>query len=420
MRFEPAPPNDFADFCATYYERCRAKVPQIVAVAAKWQFEDLIPGLSDFDTRFILRHPMAAEDWRALSLAVGEVHTDMARQYPGWHRNLEHLPGLNLTEQELIDPRLYYPEFRQWTFYDGDRGLVERIQHALADRPWSSRDEIYHLGKVANYYGPYMRGIDPPVNLKQFENKYPLHSRYMHYFTPAVQAMVSLKLRRTIAGKFEALKLARDLFPFAETIDRVLESVASHYECQTDYVDPRLRFIEQELERYLCAAWGSLADCLTLVEPDHDDDRESVQQKMSVLTADPVGAFFGNTRFCRQMEGRLRFYAADVPGFDSDWLVQIELGRMINNLYRQPLHSFGLVKWNEALDAVAVLDRLRGNLLSSSEIEGFTRFATVVESSVEWPDKKRAATRVADVFPVALRVIEKVGREILEADRVAE
>src|SRR5690606_23763799 len=118
MQFAPAPPNDFREFCAAYAGRCRQRVPGICAIAAKWTFEDLIPGLSDFDTRFILRDPMDAEGWRAMSLAVGEVHTELARARPDWHRNLEHLPGLNLTESELLDPRLYNPECRQWTFYD--------------------------------------------------------------------------------------------------------------------------------------------------------------------------------------------------------------------------------------------------------------------------------------------------------------
>src|SRR5690606_23294976 len=63
MKFEPRPANDFLAFMQTYYERCRQRIPKIVAVAAKWAFEDLIPGLSDFDTRFILRGPMSADDW---------------------------------------------------------------------------------------------------------------------------------------------------------------------------------------------------------------------------------------------------------------------------------------------------------------------------------------------------------------------
>ena len=40
MNFTPRPKNEFKDFMALYYERCREKVPQIIALAAKWNFED--------------------------------------------------------------------------------------------------------------------------------------------------------------------------------------------------------------------------------------------------------------------------------------------------------------------------------------------------------------------------------------------
>ena len=100
----------------------------IRAIAAKWTFEDLIPGLSDFDTRFILEGPMAAEDWNTMSLAVGAIHTDLAREFPKWARNLEHLPGVNFTVEEILDSRLFFPESQQWTFYEGDKVVLKEVQ----------------------------------------------------------------------------------------------------------------------------------------------------------------------------------------------------------------------------------------------------------------------------------------------------
>ncbi len=54
MNSTPAPPNDFAEFIETYFGRCRERVPLIEGNAGKWKFEDLIPGLSDFDMRFFV------------------------------------------------------------------------------------------------------------------------------------------------------------------------------------------------------------------------------------------------------------------------------------------------------------------------------------------------------------------------------
>ena len=58
MIFAPAPPNEFREFIQLYYERCRQVCPKLIAAAGKWEFEDLIPGLSDFDTRFIFSDAM--------------------------------------------------------------------------------------------------------------------------------------------------------------------------------------------------------------------------------------------------------------------------------------------------------------------------------------------------------------------------
>ena len=50
-------------------------------------FRDLVPGLSDFDTRFILNDHMTADDWCAMSSAVGEAHLALCEAYPAWARN---------------------------------------------------------------------------------------------------------------------------------------------------------------------------------------------------------------------------------------------------------------------------------------------------------------------------------------------
>jgi hypothetical protein len=409
----PAPANDFAEFCETYLQRCRARVPQIVGAAAKWRFEDLIPGLSDFDTRLLLAGPMTPDDWRHLSLAVGEVHTRLAQERPDWHRNLEHLPGLNLTLHELEDPRLDFPEFRQWTFY-GDDPAWQSPAHRVQARPWSARDEAYHLGKVATYFGPYIRGIDPPVNLKQFTDKYTLHSRYLHYFTPPVQAMVSLKLRRTVFGKLEALRLAREHLPRPEVVERVLQDIDDHYADPDHYRDAWLVDLEAELEAYLAQAWGSLRGGLTLVEPDPADDRGALRRKVAELEPDPLAQFFTSTRFCRQMEGRLRFYAAGVPGFDADWLIGVELGRIVPLFYHRALQAVAAAHGDPSADERATLDRLAGEVLGDELAQNYRHFAEAVPKLNQNPDRAAAARAVAELFPPILIVIEQVGRYLLE------
>jgi Spy/CpxP family protein refolding chaperone len=100
VSFAAKPDNDFRLFIDTYFERCRAECPKLAAIAGKWTFEDLIPGLSDFDTRFIFTDGVTVEEWIRMSSAVGRVHTNLAKESPRWARILEHLPGLNLTQAQ--------------------------------------------------------------------------------------------------------------------------------------------------------------------------------------------------------------------------------------------------------------------------------------------------------------------------------
>ena len=71
MKFAPRPENDFADYIRTYYEACRYHCDKIEAIAGKWMFRDLLPGMSDFDTRFIVNDGMTVDDWCELSTTIG-------------------------------------------------------------------------------------------------------------------------------------------------------------------------------------------------------------------------------------------------------------------------------------------------------------------------------------------------------------
>ena len=128
MKFEAEPENDFELFIDTYFQRCKQVAAKLRAIAGKWTFEDLLPGLSDFDTRLIFTNDVSIAEWARMSIEVGKVHTQLAKEFPRWARKLEHLPGLNLTGAEMTDPAFYYPEFQQWTYYRGDERILDSIK----------------------------------------------------------------------------------------------------------------------------------------------------------------------------------------------------------------------------------------------------------------------------------------------------
>ena len=411
--FAPKPPNDFNAFIETYFDRCRALSPKIRVIAGKWRFDDLIPGLSDFDTRFVVSDDTTVADWSEMSLAVGEVHSKLAQERPHWARNLEHLPGVNVTISELTDPLFYYPEFPQWTYYHGDAAVLTRISDYLAAKPWTARDELFHLKRFATYYGPYIRGIDPAVNMGKWESKYPLHSRYMHYFTPPVQAAVSLMRKRGVRGKLEALTAARDIFPNPSVIDRVFDALAKHYEIPGDYADDALARIESQLDAYLRDVYAALEGHLTLFKVDAADTPAKLRERVNALPVDPVETFFDGVKFARFMKGRLLFYAQDIPWFDSIWLIRNELGRIVSGFFEKPLSAYGLARWQTKMPARDVLAKVRGEIVADADAAGILRFVDLASKPLEPGREKRAARDIAEIYDAVPRVHAAIAKDLL-------
>jgi len=412
VTFEPRPPNDFDEFISVYFQRCRERFDKLRVIGGKWTFDDLIPGLSDFDTRFIVSDDTTFEDWTTMSLEVGRVHTELARARPRWARMLEHLPGINLTVSEFSEPAAYYPEFGQWTFYHGDASAIERIETYLAGRAWSQRDEAFFLRKFATYYGPYLRGIDPPINMGPWENKYPLHSRFMHYFTPPVQAAVSLVKRRAVCGKSDALRQARELFDRPEVIDRVLDAVERHYEVPEDYAEPKLSDIEGELDDYLRDVYARLAQHVTLIDVDPTDTPEQMRSRVAAMPVDPVEQFLTGARFCRLMKGRLLFYSETIDWFDSAWLIRNELGRIVPSFYDAPLRAYGQIRFGRQFEPQEVLDRTAGDVVTAEDRQAVAEFVCIASAPIPEGQERPRARQVAAVFDPMLRVLENLRRDM--------
>ena len=412
MRFEKKPSNDFEDFIRTYYRRCLDACPQITAIAGKWTFEDLIPGLSDFDSRLIFSNDVGVFDWPEISTKVGKVHTELAVEHPDWARKLEHNPGINLTPSEMVDPVLYNPESRLWTFYEGNDDVIRSFRQYLADKPWARRDEIFFLKKLATYYGPYQRGIDPPVNIGRWENKYPLHSRFMHYFTPPVQAAVALACKKAVRGKLAVLRKAREIFPNPRIIDMVLGAVENHYEIPEYYEEPKLSEIEAELQNYLHDAYVSLSNHVDLIKVGPNDTVGDIRAKVASIPVDAGERFCEGTRFGRLMKGRLHFYAAEIPWFDTTWLIPHELNRMVRNLVETPLKVFALAKWREKLMPEEVLSRLEGNVLDEQLCQHVGDFVNLASKEIPVSEQKQHAAEVAAHYDHVQIMIETLKEQL--------
>ena len=418
MRFPPRPENDFADYIRTYYRECRYHFDKIEAIAGKWMFRDLMPGMSDFDTRFIVRDDMTVEDWCRMSTVVGEVHLQLCEKYPCWARNFEHLPGVNLTWGELGAERNYYPEYQQWTYYHSQHpDKVSRALDRFARRPWDAKDEYFHLKRFCLYYGRYSRTIDPAINLGVHEGKYPLHSRIMHYFNPPVLSAVCLLERHNIGGKMDGFEIAERLFPELRCWELVREILHAGYETPRWYAEPQVTELEDVLEEALASIAGRLREVITLVPPAAGTDIAAWRRALGEVPLDPALVIFDNAKFSRLMKGRLHFYGNAPSHFDTTWLIQNELKRLGESFFRAPFRTYWRIRTGEEVeDPAEILDQLRGDPLTDAEVEATREFARLTPGSWENGREHEIAAAITEVFDGFFSALTRISEAVAGAE----
>ena len=414
MNFAPRPENDFTDYIRTYYRECRYRFDRVEGIAGKWMFRDLLPGMSDFDSRLIVNDEMEVEDWCRMSTEIGEVHLMLCEKHPAWARNLEHLPGINLTWEELGSERNYYPEYHQWTYFDtASPQKLGAVLQRLARRPWDDKDEYFHLKRFCQYYGRYNRTIDPAINLGVHANKYPLHSRIMHYFNPPVLAALCLLERRGLGGKTDAFELAEQHFPGLSCWDLAREILHAGYEIPKWYEEPHLSQLEDALEEGLRVIAAGLRPVITLVPAAAGTDIAAWTSALQAVPVDPALAIFDSAKFSRLMKGRLWFYARAPSRFDTVWLIQNELSRIGTGFFQVPFRTFWKIKTGEDVeDALTILDELRGEVLDEAEIEATREFARLTPGHWEEGQERALATGIVAVFDGFFSALTRISRAV--------
>lgn len=414
MKFAPKPENDFYEFIRIYYRECRWRFEKIEGVAGKWMYRDLIPGMSDFDTRFILNDDMTVEDWCELSAVIGEVHLMLCEKYHTWARNLEHPPGVNPTWKELTSERNYFPEYLHWTYYHTER--PDKLGSALdwlQKRPWDEKDEYFHLKKFVTYYGRYDRQIDPPINLGVHENKYPLHSRIMHYFNPPVRAAVCLLQQRNFAGKYEAFEIAAEMFPEMACWDLVLEILHADYETPQWYREANLVRLEDELEQALENISLTLPEASNILPSSVGNNINQWKLALNEVPVEPTAVIIQSARFSRTMKGRLDFYCRAPAHFDSDYLIRIELGRIGQSFFQVPFKTYWEYKTGESVeDASAILDHLVNDPLTEADIEATKAFVDLTSASVIPGKERQVAAAIVEIYDGFYRALTKISEAI--------
>ncbi len=351
-------------------ESLAAKSSHLVALVAKWEKSDLVPGLSDLDFRAVCDDQTTAEDWVEIDYNLGQIHLDMVRSHPEWNRINEHTPGAGLTVGESMDERFYNPEYAVWDLWWGESAWFGELKTKVSSRSFGPIDEHYHLTRFLGYYSPYIHGIDPPINLGSFEPKYPLHSRCWHYFAPPMLSAASILARRNLSGKREALKWLRDHGYIVEQAEAVLHQVDSHYDTPELADEARLEEFEELLFSGFEDLLGLLHASVRDLDPMLSTRPDSMKQQLASMDTAPLADLMEIVRFAHIRAGRYYFYVNAPDHFDTGQLFIWELN-WIRKLSRGVFSCVARILGNDDLrpeECLAQLDiRVRGTTTEAVE-----------------------------------------------------
>jgi len=406
-------PREFFELAEVYSQRVAEAVPGFVATVAKWRPEDLIPGLSDIDTRIVCEE-MSPGEWMAFDEVVCQVHLDLVRERPEWSRKLEHEPGFCLTPAEAFDPSLYQAEMAHWSFYYGDQDFIFRVREYMRERSWEVRDELHHLKRWLMFWGPYNREIDPPINIApSIEPKYALHSRAMHYFVPSLQAAISLLNRSTVHGKREALYRWLERLPDERVLHETAHMLEVHYNVPALYDNAELFAYEDRCYAFLRRIAPEVLETVTAVELPFsstlDEAMAALRKSLAALALKPLTTLYDGLRGSRARRARYYLYLDAPEHFATEWLVQNEVGFLQRNFTRHTWRAYAALRWNDPdMPLSQLLSRAQPEPLAPAEATLVADMFAIAGRSKDPSRARQALREAADCYGDYYVVLDKI------------
>lgn len=407
-------PVDFFELLNWFGDRWSKAFPPFALLTCKWRPEDLIPGLSDVDTRIICED-ITPQDWIRLDELVGEAQLEVMRTRPEWARKLEHTPGIACTRSELLDDALYQPETRTWEYYWGDRQLFNQVRDRIQRRTWSDVDEYYFLAsRFVPWCTPYNREIDPPINIpRNILPKYALHSRLMHYFVPCVQAALAVINRDTLTGKREAIYRLAQLYPDEPVLHEAIHLLDVNYEVPWLEEESAWYAFEARCWDFIRKITPDVLAAVTIVDLGADLSMDNLRRRLKEFPGQPMMTLFNSLRFSRIRKSRWLCYLNAPDFFETEhaafWEVKWLAGPFTSNIF----DAYSQLKWGQrglALDEM--LGRMVGEVLDKHD-EKVVRQVFATASGKPTPAEALARLRpTAEVYPDYYLILERMYADI--------
>ena len=315
----------FQSVADTLAEGLERSSSHFVGVAGKWARKDLVPGLSDLDSRIICDGETSADDWVEIDRVIGEVHLDMVRRHPEWNRINEHTAGAAMSISEVMDERFYNPEYPVWDVWTGPKEWLNELKAYVLKRPFGHSDEHFHLSRFLGFFSPYIHGIDPAVNLGEFEPKYALHSRCWHYFAPPMLSAASVMAGRNFESKRDGIEWLTENGPIREQAGEVLRQVDAHYETEELDDEQRLLRFEEFLHKGFIAVYPVICSSLRHLEVDPSAEISTVKKRLGEKQPTTSEMLMENLRWARTRAARYFFYSHAPEHFEVEHFMAAEM-----------------------------------------------------------------------------------------------
>jgi hypothetical protein len=405
----------FEGVAQTLGRQLAASSPRFVALAAKWTKEDLVPGLSDMDFRIVCDDRTTANDWAHIDQCVGRIHLQMVSEHPKWNRINEHTAGAGVSLAEFRPRLFHHPEHSVWSVWFGPDDWLVDLKRRTLDRPMTAFDEHYHLSRFLTYYSPYIHGIDPPINLGEFEPKYALHSRCWHYFAPPMLSAATLLAEKHFEGKRAGLLwLAENGFAAPQAL-AVLEQVDAHYDTPEQQEPRRL----EQFERFLFQAFEQLLEpvreSIRCFELPAAAPRQELQAFLRSNLVDPLGELLELVRFARIRAGRYFFYLNAPAHFSATRQLQGEQ-LWTRKLASSTFEAVAAIRGVVPMSAVEFLTEL-GLALDEAELDALDFMSVLAKKQHDDPQLRKNYAEAIEKYPDYYRLLERMW-ELLQKQEV--
>jgi hypothetical protein len=156
-----------------------------------------------------------------------------------------------------------------------------------------------------------------------------------------------------------------------------------------------------------------LSEHITLINDAQNKQPAEWNEELASNSKPTFLTVFENTKWSRQMRGRLYFYANSPDHFDSGWCIENELNRINRMFFVVPYSAYWQIKTGEKPAYLPdVVESLRGNLLTDKQADATIKYHELTSQKYHPSEYHEAALQIVSVFEDFFRGLYNVTEKL--------